>query len=213
MIRILALIVAMAALAACTPPTPEDPLEDLGAFRLGHNIVIADKAQTVPGSREADKKEWVDALTRAMDERFSRYQGDQLYHFGISVEGFNLATGGVPLVFTPKSVLAVKVTVWDDAANAKLNAEPKLFTVFETTSAESAFIGSGYSRTREEQILGLSRNAVDMIEDWMVEQRKAEGWFDSRPGASTDAVVPSAVDDGSAAAAGTPDDAEVPQEE
>lgn len=210
MFRFLALIAALTALAACTPPAPDDPLADLGAFRLGHNIVIADKAQTVPGSREASKKEWVDALTRAVDERFSQYPGNQLYHLGISVEGFNLATGGIPLVFTPKSALVIKVTIWDDAANAKLNAEPKTLTVFETTSSESAIVGSGYSRTREEQILGLSRNAVRQIENWMVEQRKDGGWFEPRPGAATDAVVPSAVGTTGVTGVSNPDD--VPDE-
>ncbi|WP_406648040.1 hypothetical protein QEZ52_03565 [Aliisedimentitalea scapharcae] len=189
MIRIFAALVATMLVVGCTPTTPDEPLADLGAFRLGHNIVIADNLQKVPGSRDASKKEWTDALTRAVEERFGQYQGDQLYHFGISIEGYNLATGGVPLVFTPKSVLAVNVTIWDDAAGAKLNSEVEQFTIFETTSAESAVVGSGYTRSKEEQVLGLARNAVGQIEDWMIAQRKAEGWFDSRPGAATDAVV------------------------
>ena len=171
MIRIFAVLVSLILVTACTPTTPDEPLADLGAFRLGHNIVIADNVQKVPGSRDASKKEWISALTRAVEERFGQYQGDQLYHFGISVEGFNLATGGVPLVFTPKSVLAINVTVWDDAAGAKLNGEVEQFTIFETTSAESAVVGSGYTRTKEEQIQGLARNAVGRIEEWMIERR------------------------------------------
>ncbi|MFV1530119.1 MULTISPECIES: hypothetical protein [unclassified Phaeobacter] len=177
MIRIFTLLAAMVAVAACTAAAPDEPLEELGNFKLGHNIVIASKVQMVPGSRKVSKEEWVDILTNEVNARFSQYQGDKIYHFGISVEGYFVAPGGVPLVLSPKSVLAVNVTVWDDAAGAKLNKVVKKFTVFETTTADSFLVGSGHARTREEQMRGLARNAVGQIEDWLVEQRKEEGWF------------------------------------
>ena len=180
MIRIFALLAALVTLAACTAAAPDEPLEDLGAFKLGHNIVIASKVQMVPGSREVSQEEWIDALKNEVDARFSQYDGDQLYHFGISVDGYFVAPGGVPLVLSPKSVLAINVTVWDDAAGSKLNQEVKKFTVFETTTADSFLVGSGHARTREEQILGLARNAIGQIEDWMVEQHKENGWFDAK---------------------------------
>ncbi len=181
MIRTLALVALSVLVAACTAPTPDDELRDLGAYRLGHNIVVAPKVKTVPGSRAVEPDEWVDLLTNEVAARFSRYEGEKLYHFGISVEGFFVAPGGVPLVLSPKSVLAVKVTVWDDAANKKLNSEPRTFTVFETTSGESFLLGSGNTRTREEQMQGLARNAVREIEIWMAEQHEAEGWFEADP--------------------------------
>jgi len=177
MIRTIALLALTALVAACTPPSPTDELRDLGSFKLGHNIVVAPKVQMVPGSRKVAPDEWVDLLTNEMAARFSQYEGDQLYHFGLSVEGYFVAPGGVPLVLSPKSVLAVKVTVWDDAANKKLNAEPETFTVFETTSGESFLLGSGNTRTRDEQMLGLARNAVKEIEIWMAEQHAEDRWF------------------------------------
>jgi len=192
MIRTFALLAVTALLAACTPPSPDDALRDLGSFKLGHNIVVAPKVQMVPGSRKVEPDEWVDLLTNEMAARFSQYEGDQLYHFGLSVEGYFVAPGGVPLVLSPKSVLAVKVTVWDDAANQKLNAEPKTFTVFETTSGESFLVGSGHARTREEQMLGLARNAVREIEVWMAEQHQENGWF--APDAPEAAEAPPQVD-------------------
>jgi len=194
-IRIFALLAALVTLAACTAAAPDEPLEDLGAFKLGHNIVIASKVQMVPGSREVSQEEWIDALKNEVDARFSQYDGDQLYHFGISVEGYFVAPGGVPLVLSPKSVLAINVTVWDDAAGSKLNQEVKKFTVFETTTADSFLVGSGHARTREEQILGLARNAIGQIEDWMVEQHKENGWFDAKSTAAE------ATDTGAAPAA------------
>lgn len=181
MIRSFVMLLAAVALAACTQNLPSDPLEDLGAFKLGYNIVVADKMKKGPVSRDATKEEWVSVMTKAMDDRFSRYQGDQLYHFGISIEGYMLAPGGVPVLYSPKSALIIRVTVWDDAAGKKLNSEAKQFTIFETTTSDSVIIGSGHDRTREEQMIGLSNNAVDAIEDWMVEQHKQNGWFAPRP--------------------------------
>lgn len=195
MIRIFAVLGILAMLSACAPmATPEDPLADLGAFRLGHNVVVASKARTGPISRAATTQEWEAVMKNAIANRFGRYQGDQLYHLGISVEGFMLAPPGLPLVYTPKSALIVNVTVWDDAANAKLNAEPEQFTVFESTTGESFIMGSGNERTKEEQMAGLSANAVREIETWMVAQAAEKGWFASRPGAATTAVVTAPVE-------------------
>lgn len=192
MIRIFALLTGMALLAACTPATPDEPLEDLGMFKLGHNVVVASKAQKGPLSRDATSAEWEAALKTAVAERFSKYQGDQLYHLGISVEGYMLAAPGVPVVYSPKSALIINVTVWDDAAGAKLNKKVEQFTVLETTTGESWLLGSGNARTKEEQLLGLSRNAVGQIEDWLVEMQKENGWFNDRPEASepSDVIKP-----------------------
>ena len=38
---------------------------------------------------------------------------------------------------------------------------------------------------------GLAANAMTEIEEWMVEQKEAEGWFLPRPGAATTVTVPS----------------------
>ncbi len=116
-----------------------------------------------------------------MADRFGRYDGDQLYHFGISVEGYMLAPPGIPVVYNPKSALIINVTIWDDAAAKKLNEKVEQFTIFETPSGGSMLVGSGYERSKEEQMQGLSRNAVAQIEKWMVEMHKEHGWFDPRP--------------------------------
>ena len=63
MIRILSLLTALLMMAACAPTaTPSDPLSDLGAFRLGYNVVVADKMRKGPVSRDATKEEWEAAL-------------------------------------------------------------------------------------------------------------------------------------------------------
>ena len=164
-------------LAACASTEGTPPLVDLGDFSLGHNVVIAEKAQKGPVSRDATAEEWSGALTSAIANRFTQYQGEQLYHFGVSVEGYMLAPPGVPLVYTPKSALIINVTVWDDAGGRKLNEEPHQITVLETTGTDSLVIGSGWGRTKEQQMAGLSFNAVRAIEKWMLEQGEAYGWF------------------------------------
>ena len=191
MFRVFSVLIGLAFLAACATDTNpyDDPQSDLGAFRLGHNVVVASKAKKGPISRNATPEEWQAALKPALARRFGQYQGNQLYHFGISVEGYMLAPEGVPLVYKPKSALILNVTVWDDAANAKLNDEVHQITVFESTTGRSFLVGSGNIRTREEQMAGLADNAVREIEAWMVEQKKENGWFLPRPGAATDAVI------------------------
>jgi hypothetical protein len=174
----IALFTSVALLAGCaTQETVETPLVDLGTFKLGHNVVVASKMKKGPVSRDATEDEWKEAISQAVANRFSQYQGDQFYHMAISVEGYMLAPPGVPLVYKPKSALIINVTVWDDAAGKKLNDEVKQLTVLENTTGDSFVVGSGAARTKEEQIAGLSRNAVRQIEKWLVEERAANGWF------------------------------------
>ncbi|MFC3118966.1 hypothetical protein ACFOHS_15070 [Jhaorihella thermophila] len=93
MLKRIALVAGLAFLAGCgaQPPISEEPKLQLGDFSLGHNIVVAPKMQKGPVSREATKEEWIDALTNAFAERLGRYDGDKLYHLGVSVEGYMLA--------------------------------------------------------------------------------------------------------------------------
>ena len=181
MTRLLALICSCALLAACAGRSLDDPLVPLGDFSLGHNVVVASNARQGPISRNATEEEWTQAMTKAMADRFGRYSGEELYHFGVSVEGFMLAPPGVPLIYTPKSALIINVTVWDDAAGRKLNSEPHQLTVLETTGTDSIIIGSGIGRKKQEQLDGLSFNAARAIETWLANQHEDYGWFTDTP--------------------------------
>ncbi|MGI3163712.1 hypothetical protein [Pseudooceanicola sp. 200-1SW] len=173
------LAVCAVLLSACTNPDDfDEPMPDLGDFRLGHNIVVASKMKKVAISRDATEEEWVAEMQAAIAERFGRYEGDKLYHLGISVEGYILAPPGIPIVLSPKSGLIVNVTVWDDAAGGKINEAPKQFTVLESFSGET-MVGSGLTQTREEQMTNLARNAAKQIENWLLENR---AWFGEAPG-------------------------------
>lgn len=174
MIRLVAALLIATLAAACTSTTDlSEAPADLGNFRLGHNVVVASKMHQSALSRDATEEEWVATLTDAIDERFGRYEGDRLYHLGISVEGFSIAPPGVPLVVSPKSVLIIRVTLWDDALGRKLNEEAKQFTVFESLSGDT-IVGSGLTKTKEEQMQNLSRNAAKVVQNWMLTQ---PDWF------------------------------------
>ncbi|QDC11040.1 hypothetical protein FHY55_18175 [Oceanicola sp. D3] len=164
-------------LAGCSAVADlEEPVVPIGAFSLGHAVVVAEGAKKVPPSREATPEEWQAALESALTQRFGRFDGGQLYHVAVKVDAYALAVPGVPVVLSPKSVLRIQVSVWDDAAGGKLNAEPRAFTVFERFSSETV-VGSGLTRTREQQIEQLSANAARLIEAWM---RENPGWFTRR---------------------------------
>jgi hypothetical protein len=177
MVRVLGLVMTLVMLAACNgandlnkAPVP------MGDFNLVHNIAVAPKAVKGPLSREVSKEELVKALTDATQERFGRYSGTRDYHFGMSVEGYVLAQPGIPLVFAPKSILIINLTVWDDAKNIKLTEKPHQVTVFESFD-QGPIVGSGYTKSAEEQLKNLSQNAAKSIESYLLRQNKENGWF------------------------------------
>ncbi len=149
----------------------------LGDFALGLNIVVTDKTQKVPISRDASGEEWEAAMKKAVDDRFGRYQGTKLYNIGISVDGYALAPPGIPVVAAPKSILVVTANIWDDAAQQKLNAEGKQITVFESLSGDTV-IGTGITRTKQQQMDALSYNAVKRVEEWFLQNPE---WFGLPP--------------------------------
>ena len=177
MARLLSVLFAVVLLAACNGASDLDKAPvPLGDFNLVHNIAVAPKAVKGPLSREVSKEELVKALTDATAERFGRYKGTRDYHFGMSVEGYVLAQPGIPLVFAPKSILIINLTVWDDAKNVKLTPKPHQITVFESFD-QGPVVGSGYTKSAEEQLKNLSQNAAKSIENYLVQQNKEKGWF------------------------------------
>ncbi|WP_299025247.1 hypothetical protein [uncultured Sulfitobacter sp.] len=148
----------------------------LGDFNLGHNIVVAPKVQKVPLGRTLDTEVMKKMLQEAVAERFDRYEGARLYHFGISIESYFLAPPGVPVVAAPKSAMIIRITVWDDAKNKKLTPKAHQITVLESLD-QGPLVGSGYTKSAEEQFKNLSQNAVKQIETFLVKQNAEMGWF------------------------------------
>ncbi|MGR3501533.1 hypothetical protein [Pseudaestuariivita sp.] len=179
-------LVALVLVAACAsgndlsgPPVP------LGDFRLGHNVAVAVDPKSSALSRKVEEELLTDAMQAAVDARFSRYAGSGLYHLSVVIAQYELAMGGIPVVAAPRSGMVILVTVWDDAAGAKLTEEPERFFIVESTSAKTLF-GSGLTQTAEEQVASLARSASKQIELWLVRQTEEAGWFASEGAVDAD---------------------------
>lgn len=185
-------------LAACAGQTfdPEAARDPIGDFRMGHNIVVANAPQQGPFSRDVTDEEWEAALTQAVETRLRGFSGTGLYHIGLKVEAYVAALPGVPVVYSPRSILILAVNVFDNRTGQRLNAEPHRLTVYETTTGGSAVLGSGLTRAREDQIAGLSANAAEALEEWL---RENAAWFDREPIEGEPVTFPAATDPAAAA--------------
>lgn len=160
-------------LAACASEDLSKPPAPVGNFLLGYAVVVADHAEPAGPSRKATPAEWKTVLQKAVRDRLGRYQGDKLYHIGIGVNAYALAVPGIPVLLSPKSALVITVDVWDDTISKTVNATPKQFTVLEGLSGDT-IIGSGLTKSREQQMQTLAENAARQINDWLVENK---AWF------------------------------------
>ncbi len=199
MLRLTVLFAAFLSLAACAGKGDlQEPPVPLGDFALGHNVVVAPNLVKGPVSRDASQEEWIAAVEKAISDRFDRYEGARLYHLGLSVEGYVLAQPGIPVVLSPKSVLIVRVTAWDDEAGRKLNEEPHQLTVLESLSGETV-VGSGLTQSKEKQMENLSYNLAKQVERWLVRMNAENGWFGGEASEASPTELP-AVDTAAVAA-------------
>jgi len=178
--RVLALI-GLFALTACGGVRDDLSVapDPLGDFRLGHNIAVVNEPVQGPFSRTVSDDQWEAAVIAAVDDRFNadRFPGSKFYHIGVAVEGYVLAMPGIPLVYSPRSALIFTVNFFDDSTQTKLNDEAIQLTVFEPCCTVP-LLGSGYTRSAEEQMEGLSFNAARAIERTM---RENADWFGGTP--------------------------------
>ncbi len=165
----LVLVLLAVVLAACAgPPAVQIPVapDPLGDFKLGFVVVVADKVQKGPLSRDASQAELIAALKPKLDRSFAAYTGTKFYNLGVSIDSYVLAIPGIPIVASPSSILIVTLSVWDDAKQKMILDEPKQFTILEKISGKS-FFGSGLTQNKEQQLDGLTDSAVRQIEKFM----------------------------------------------
>lgn len=177
---VLALLAALT-LTACggiRDDLTETP-DPIGNFLLGHNVAVVNDPVRGPFSRRAENDDWKAAMQTAVADRLNdtRFAGDAFYHVGVAVEGYVLAYPGVPLVYSPKSVLIFTVNFFEDSTQTKLNEEAIQLTVFEPC-CNVPFLGTGYTRSADEQMEGLAFNAARAIERTM---RQNADWFGGTP--------------------------------
>ncbi len=136
---------------------------------------MSKEPQKGPLSREASNEEWKEAIKQAVDDRLGtqRFDGSAYYHIGSTVQAYVLAQPGIPVVYAPQSVLMLSVVFFEDATQKQLNPEPIQLTVFEPCCS-IPLVGSGLTKSREEQLEGLAFNAAKAIERVMRENAE---WF------------------------------------
>ena len=179
--RALAVAAALLALAGCANRADlAAPVEPIGDFRLGHNVVLATDTTEGPLSRNATPEELETAIRSEIEHRLRRYDGDGLYHIGVRVEAFVLAQPGIPVVLAPRSILLLAVNIWDNETRQRLNEEPIRITAFEGANTGVPFIPSGLVKSREEQLENLSISAAQEIEEMLRENEAT--WFAPKPG-------------------------------
>ena len=179
-------VLVLVGFAACTrQATPDEPSVSMGDFRLGHNIVVADAPQQGPFSRTATDEELIEALKTAISGRFGAYEGEKFYNFGAKIDAYALALPGVPIVFNPKSVLVITMSIWDDETGETLNEESKVFTVFEGVSGKT-LLSSGLTQNKAKQMANLSNNAAKEVQKWILENPE---WIGLPPEAAAEALA------------------------
>jgi hypothetical protein len=161
-------------LAACGAPDTAPRNPKLGDFRLGYLFIRADAPEQGPFSRDATPTQLTTALEQAIETRLGRYDGEGLYHLGIAIGGYVLAQPGLPVIYTPKSVLIFEVTAFDNSTQSKLNDEPFRITAFEGLQNTAPVIGSGLARDGDAQLANLAAEGARQLESWLA---KHPDWF------------------------------------
>ena len=175
-------------LVACTSQTQKFDSKPvpIGNFRLAQMVPrVGEELEKGPFSRTASGKEWIAAIDIAFKDRFFRFEGGSYYHLGVTVNGYILAKPGIPLVAAPKSVLIFSVIVIEDYTGKVLTEKPHQITVLEQLGSYS-LIGSGYTRSREQQLTDLATQAAFSTETWL----RGQPWFF---GSDTIVVMPDGV--------------------
>lgn len=176
-------------LSACaSPPDLSQPVDPIGDFRMGHNIVVARDTVMGPLSREASEEELEAEVRAAIEERLRRYDGEGLYHVGVRVEAYVLAQPGIPIVLSPRSILLLALNIWDNQTQERINEDPIRITAFEGANTGVPFIPSGLVKSKEEQLRNLSISAAQEIEELLRENEEA--WFAPKPGRERVAFTP-----------------------
>lgn len=168
LLRHLPAVFGLLLLVACDAHDVGEPPKPMGNFAMGLNIVVSEQAQTIPISRQATPEEWKTVMEQAMKDRFGSYDGDKLFDFGISIDGYMLAPPGVPVVASPRSALIITVNVWDDAKKQLLVEGGKRLTIVEGISGDSV-VGSGWTQTKDAQMKKMAANAAKAVQDYMLE--------------------------------------------
>ena len=147
--------------------TPVQPIEN---FKLGHLIVKAENTQRGFFSRNASEEILEHTLKTKLTNLLSNQNGNHFFHLSVVVSGYVLAKPGIPVILSPKSVLIIDVSIFDDETEQKVFSKPKRFSIFESLSSNT-IIGSGLTLTAEEQLDNLTTIATHKISQWLISNK------------------------------------------
>ena len=151
-------------------PSDISPIQPIENFRLGHLVVKAENTQKGFFSRKASEQVLEDTLKNKLLISLSKQNGNHFFHISVVVSAYVLAKPGIPIILSPKSILIVDVSIFDDDSEQKVFDKPKRFSVFESLSSNT-LIGSGLTLTAEEQLDNLTTIATYKINQWLVSNK------------------------------------------
>lgn len=93
-------------------------------IRFNHISIVATDMVKNAYSDDVSPEDMTTQLRRAITSKLSELQGDRVYNIGIKVTGYMLANPSVLTVSSPKSVLMLSVSVWNDSPDNKLMLPP-----------------------------------------------------------------------------------------
>ena len=151
-------------------PSDINPVPSIGNFKLGHVVVKAENAQKGFFSRNASEQILENTLKKKLSNSLSKQNGNQFFHISVVVSGYVLAKPGIPIILSPKSILIVDVSIFNDESEQKVFNKPKRFSIFESLSGNT-ILGSGLTLTAEEQLDNLTTIATYKISQWLVSNK------------------------------------------
>jgi len=175
--RILLGLMLTLTLFGCSKLNLERPSDPFGDFRLGQIAIYGDDITKGPFSRDASADEIKGALYVALQQQLRQYSGAGEYHIVVIVDAYTLGKPGIPLVFSPQTVLGFRISVWDAITMTRYDLTPEKLLFLENANQRTLF-GSGLRQTREEQIVSLTQSVAQQIDTWLREQYANKGWFD-----------------------------------
>lgn len=163
-------ILAALTLTACAQTTPlagskgQRLSDDL---KLGHVGIVTKNMERAEYSDEINEDALKASLRAAIMSKLSRSQGQTVYNIGVNVEAYALANAAVPSVSSPKSVLIMSVSFWDDSSDQKLIVAPVAVIAVDGLYGTS-IIRTKPLKTKEQRIAALSAKAALEIERYFV---------------------------------------------
>jgi hypothetical protein len=165
--RVCAIVfLAVLTLTACTQAAPfaaSKAQTQIDDFKLGHVGIVTAHMERGVYSDEIQEEDLKSSLRSAITSRLSEYQGQSGFNIGVNVEAYALVNAAVPSVSSPKSILIMSVSFWDDSSDQKRIVAPVTVIAVDGLYGTS-IIRTKPLKTKEQRVAALSAKAAFEIE-------------------------------------------------